>query len=127
MSITTALLEGRAWRQDYTLEKIADAKVMALAAKVEVQADPELEKLYDEKWPSIVEVYLKDGRFFQARRDLPKGEPEYPLSDEDLINKFMDLAGDAVSSQRAEEIYRAVWNLENLQNTRTLTQLLIIE
>lgn len=126
-SIATALLEGRAWRQDYTLEKIADAKVMALAAKVEVQADPELEKLYDEKWPSIVEVYLKDGRFFQARRDLPKGEPEYRLSDEDLIIKFMDLAGDVVSSQRVEEIYQSVWNLENLQNTQTLTQLLIIE
>jgi 2-methylcitrate dehydratase PrpD len=44
-SIATALVAGRAWRQDYTNEKLADEKIMALAEKVEVKADPELEKL----------------------------------------------------------------------------------
>jgi 2-methylcitrate dehydratase PrpD len=126
-SIATALIEGRAWRQDYTLEKIADEKTMGLTAKVEVKADSELEKLYDEKWPSIVEVYMKDGRSFQARRDLPKGEPEYPLSDEEVIKKFMDLACDAVTPQRAQEIYEVVWKLETLKNVRTLTRLLNLD
>ena len=125
-SIATALIEGRAWRQDYTVEKLANEKIMALAAKVEVKADPELEKLYDFKWPSILEVHMKDGRTFQARRDLPKGEPEYPLTDEEVKEKFMDLSGDAVSSAHAEEIYKKVWNLENLTAVSELSSLLRI-
>ncbi|MCE5284030.1 MAG: MmgE/PrpD family protein, partial [Deltaproteobacteria bacterium] len=123
-SIATALIAGKAWREDYTPGKIAGGPVMDLAAKVEVHADPELEKLYDQKWPSIVEVVMKDGRTFQARRDLPKGEPEFPLSDEDVVRKFMDLAGDAVSQRRAEEIQETVWKLEKLDDIRTLTGLL---
>jgi 2-methylcitrate dehydratase PrpD len=126
-SIATALIEGRAWRQDYTLEKIADKRMMSLAAKVEVIADEELEKVYDFKWPSIIEVYMKDGRSFKAQRDLPKGEPEHSLSDEELKDKFMDLACDVVSSEKAGKIFQTVWNLENLDETHELTQLMRID
>ncbi len=123
-SIATALIAGQAWRDDYTLEKIADRRIMDLTAKVEIRADPELDKLYDEMWPSIVEVTMKNGETFRARRDLPKGEPEMPLTDEEVIRKFMDLAGDAVPRQRAEEIYETVWKLETLDDIKTLTGLL---
>ena len=125
-SIATALVAGRAWRQDYTIEKLADEKIMTLAAKVAVEPDPELEKLYDFKWPSILEVFMQDGRTFKARRDLPKGEPEYPLTDEEVKEKFMDLADDAVSPERAEEIYQQVWHLENLADISALSSLLRI-
>lgn len=123
-SIATGLTQGRAWRQDYTLEKLADEDIMALAAKVEVVADPELEKLYDFKWPSIVEVFMKDGRSFSSRRDLPKGEPEHPLSDAEIKEKFMDLACDSVSAAQAEKIYQMVLDFENIEDVQSLSRLL---
>ena len=125
-SIATALIAGQVWREDYTPEKLTDKKIMGLTAKVEVKVDPELDKLYDEKWPSIIEITTKNGQIFQARRDLPKGEPECPLSDEEVIRKFMDLAGDSVPRRRAEEIYETVWKLETLDDIRTLTGLLAL-
>ena len=123
-SIAIALIQGRAWRQEYTMAKMDDEKTMSLAARVEVIADQELEALYDFKWPSIVEVYMKDGQKYQARRDLPKGEPEHYLSDADLKAKFMDLATDLVSNSKAEEIYRTIMNLENLPDSESVTALL---
>lgn len=123
-SISVALIEGKAWRDQYTAEKINDETVRTLARKVEVVVDPELEALYDLKWPSIVEVRVRDGQVYSARRDLPKGEPEYPVSDEELKEKFLSLACDAVSSDRAEALYRMIWSLEELRKTSELTALL---
>ncbi len=125
-AIATGLIAGQAWRQDYLIEKVRDQKTRSLCAKVEVVADPELDEIYDECWSSIVEVYMKDGSTYHARRDLPKGEPEFPLSDDTLKDKFMDLACDAFPSEKAEKIYQAVWNLENLEKTSELTQLMRI-
>lgn len=123
-SISVALIEGKAWREQYTAEKMNDETVRALARKVEVVADPELEALYDLKWPSIVEVFMRDGKVYSARRDLPKGEPEYPVSDEELKEKFLTLACDAISTDRAEALYQMIWNLEELPKTSELTALL---
>lgn len=122
--IAVALTFGRAWREQFTLNLISDPKILELASKVEVRADPELDALYDEKWPSVIEVTTKDGRTLAARRDLPKGEPEYPVSDEELKEKFLSLATDAVTSDCAEKIWETIFNLENIKDVTELTSLL---
>ncbi len=123
-TIAVTFLFGKAWREQYTLDLINDPVVSALAAKVEVSADTELEKLYDEKWPAIVEVETVGGRIFEARRDIPKGEPEYPVSDAELRQKFMSLAEDAVTKEQADEIWRMIFDLENLKDLSILTSAL---
>jgi len=112
-SLASALATGSCWREQYTPEKIADPYLLNLADKVDVVKDDELDALYDEKWPAIVEVTTKDGHRLSARRDVMKGEPEYPISDEDLKAKFTSLATDAVSATRAEEIWQTIMNLEH--------------
>lgn len=123
-TIALALTLGRNERPQYALELIGDPALLELASRVEVSADPELEALYNEKWASIVEVTLKDGRVLSARRDLPKGEPEHPLSDAELKDKFLSLAADCVSADRAEAIWAAIFTLEEAADVSTLTSLL---
>jgi 2-methylcitrate dehydratase PrpD len=123
-SVASALLTGSCWREQYTEEKIKDPSVLALAEKVEVVKDDGLDALYDEKWPAIVEVRTTDGRLLTARRDLMKGEPEDPVSDPELKRKFTSLATDAVSADRAEEIWQAVFRLEEMKSVSPLVNLL---
>jgi 2-methylcitrate dehydratase PrpD len=123
-SVASALLTGSCWREQYTEEKIKDPAVLALAEKVEVVKDDGLDALYDEKWPAIVEVQTTDGRLLTARRDLMKGEPEDPVSDPELKRKFNSLATDAVSADRAEEIWQAVFRLEEMKSVSPLVNLL---
>jgi 2-methylcitrate dehydratase PrpD len=123
-TVASALIAGSCWREQYTEEKIRDANVLALAAKVEVVKDDELDALYDEKWPAIVEVKTKDGRLLSARRDIMKGEPEDPVSDRELRRKFDSLTADAVSADRAEKIWQKVFQLEELQSLSELSALL---
>jgi 2-methylcitrate dehydratase PrpD len=122
--IAVALLEGAAWREQFTEEKIDNPDILELAGKVEVRADDDLDKLYDEKWPSIVEITMKDGKSYSQRIDLPKGEPEYPVTDDELKKKFMSLATDLVSDNRAEQIWEVVMNIEVLGDLSEFTALL---
>jgi len=123
-TVASALITGACWREQYTEEKIKDPSVLALAEKVEVVKDDELDALYDEKWPAIVEVQTKDGRLMSARRDIMKGEPEYPVSDQELRRKFNALAADAVRDDRAEHIWQAVFQMEKLRSLSELARLL---
>ncbi len=123
-TIALALALGQNRREQYTMDLIRDRSLLDLAARVDVLADADLEALYDEKWPSIVEITTKNGRVLSARRDLPKGEPEYPISDEELKEKFLSLAMDRVSEQRAQAIWDAVFRVDAMNSVSELTALL---
>lgn len=123
-TIALALQFGQNGREQYSMDLIRDPVLMDLASRIEVEADAELEALYDEKWPSIVEVTTRDGTTLVARRDLPKGEPEHPVPDAELKAKFMSLAGDAVSPQRAEAIWAAIFALDEAKDLGELSSLL---
>ena len=122
IALTLALGQNR--REQYAMDLIRDPLLLDLAARVEVFADADLEALYDEKWPSIVEITTKNGRVLSARRDLPKGEPEYPIPDRELKEKFLSLATDCVSKERAEAIWSAIFKLDATNCISELTALL---
>lgn len=123
--IAVALLEGKVWREQFTEKKINDSRILNLASKVEVLKDDELDKLYDEKWPSIVTIIMKDGKKYSERRDLPKGEPEYSISDKELKNKCISLALNTVCAKKVERIWDAVMNIDYLENLLEFTTLLV--
>lgn len=123
--MAVALEYGQAWRDQFTDELINDIRLLDFASKVDVEPDYELDKLYDEKWPSIVEVTLKDGRFLSTRVDLPKGEPEYPVSIDEFKSKFKSLAMDVLSDSKAEELWNKLMNLENIGDITEVTSMLL--
>jgi 2-methylcitrate dehydratase PrpD len=115
---------GKAWRDQFTTQLLADGRIMNFASIVDVVADEELDKLYDEKWPSIVEVTLKSGKVVSARRDIPKGEPEFPSSTEDMKAKFMSLAGDVKSEEHCSKLWDVIFNIEKHPDMSKLAALL---
>jgi 2-methylcitrate dehydratase PrpD len=122
-SVASALITGECWREQYTEEQINNPQILELASKIEVVSDDELDRLYDEKWPSIVEITTRHGTY-SARWDLMKGEPEHPVTDQELKKKFISLATDCVSDEHAMELWDGVYNLENSDNLEDLTRLM---
>ena len=60
--------------------------------KVVLQKDIRIEKNFPVEWPSIVQVYLTNGQQFEKFVRFPKGDPENPLTWEELSAKFQSLA-----------------------------------
>ena len=83
-SVAAGLLYGRA---DLTVFEPLDEKAVALAKTVAVLEDTELTALCPQRRVAVVTVYLKDGTTQSSRVDFPKGEPENPMTDEEMAEK----------------------------------------
>ncbi len=94
-SIAVALCSGKAGIEEFTEKHINDELVQRLTKMVSIQGDEELSKLVPDKRVAIVEVSQSDGRVFESRVDYPKGEPENPLSEEELYDKFSSMLSHA--------------------------------
>lgn len=123
-NIAVALTYGEAWRKHYTSELIKDTDLLKLASKVDVSPNEELEKLYDGKWASIVEITTKAGEIYTAQRDLPFGEPEHPISGEILKRKFMSLSTESVSVEKEEKMWENIFQIDEIVDLAEFTALL---
>jgi 2-methylcitrate dehydratase PrpD len=113
-SVAVALLTGGAGIGEFSKELVEDPEVISLTKKVEVLSDIEITRQVPHKRSSIVEINTNEGSKFVNKVDYPKGEPENPLTDEEVESKFIMLS--ALSDRSKEEsrmILDIVWNLEN--------------
>lgn len=122
--IAAFLLDGRLLLEQFTEEKISDIRISELAKRVEILLDPEIERIYPEKFASKVEILLSDGSRVEGRVDSPVGSSESPMSFSRIAGKFRSLAGKSVTENRMDEIITRVENFEKIEDMRNFTALL---
>lgn len=107
-SVALALSTGSAGMEAYNEKNVTDEAILALTRKVNVTENDELSSLVPKKRASVVHLTLNDGTKFSYRVDYPKGEPENPLTDDELKNKFISLT---VASGWTEENSMDILNM----------------
>jgi 2-methylcitrate dehydratase PrpD len=128
-NVALAALEGRPgirglFEHDYMARKLADPVIRQMMERVTVVHDDELMREFPHKWSSVVEIRTRDGRVVSQRVDYPKGEPENPMTRDELLEKYRILATRVFSEDRAEEIAKAAERLETLTDVTELMALL---
>ncbi len=111
-----AILRRRAFIDEYKMDLVSSEEVKALMQKVKCQHNPALDKDYPRVWPSIVNIETTNGRVFEERVDYPKGDPENPLTWEELTDRFDLLSGIVYSDDKRREIKEIVTNFEKVEN-----------
>lgn len=112
-SVAVALKFGRAGVKEFTPVSICDRDILNLSKRVFVQEEPELSHLYPKKQPAIIEILLKDGSKFIERIDFPKGAPENPLTDKEIINKYEELASCRCPKEDVMNIVEIIHDMES--------------
>jgi 2-methylcitrate dehydratase PrpD len=100
-----AVVKGRAAPQDHTLANLADPAIEAMMDRVECYRDEQLDARYPQQWPTAVEVVLRDGSTLEARVDHPKGDPENPLSAEEILDKLLAVLPAAGGEREEAQIF----------------------
>ncbi|MBI3977196.1 MAG: MmgE/PrpD family protein [Chloroflexi bacterium] len=121
-----AAARRRAGLAEYRLGSLSAPEVLALMDRVECVPAPELDALFPKRWPATVEITLRDGRRLQTRVDYPKGDPENPLTWDELAEKFDSLVSDLLTAERRAEILAAARNLDG-RSARSFSRLLAAE
>jgi 2-methylcitrate dehydratase PrpD len=103
-----ALTYRAAGLDQFTDDNFRSPQIRGLMGKVVMTKDIRIEKNFPAEWPAYVLVELKNGKKFEKYVRFPKGDPENPLSWEELSAKFRSLALRALPRDRCEEIRDAV-------------------
>ncbi len=122
--IAAALADRQVTPLQFTDAKIMDPTIRAQLRKVEVQADPEIERVFPALQRAIVTVRTTDGKAFTKQVDYPKGDPRNPLTDREVEEKFDALAEPVLSAPRRAKVRDTVWRLEKIDSVAELMDLL---
>jgi 2-methylcitrate dehydratase len=122
--IAAALVDRQVTPTQFEMKKIMDPTIRAQLRKVEVVADPEIEKVFPALQRVIVNITAKDGRAFSKQLDYPKGDPRNPLSDAEIEEKFRALAEGVLSAKAQDKLVEAIRNLEKCTSVSKLMRLM---
>lgn len=101
-----AVVCGAAGLDQFTLDQIRSPQVREMMQRVVLVKDSRLEKNFPLEWPARVSIHLEDGKQFDKYFRYPKGDPENPLTWDEMAAKFRSLAGAILSPERCEEVIR---------------------
>lgn len=112
--VAHALVHGSVRLEAFEPAHLADAGIRALMSRITLVADPELSAGFPRQRAARVEIAMKDGRRFRHFSPYRKGDPDAPLSDAELNDKFDELAGPVLGSAATAELRRKIWALDTL-------------
>ncbi|MCB4822010.1 MmgE/PrpD family protein [Roseicella aerolata] len=93
-------------------ENLQNPNIRAIMPKVTVELDPELADAYPAKRAAKVRVALADGRELYRFQPTRKGDPDAPLSDAELSEKFRELCAPVIGAGPAEALLESLWTGE---------------
>ena len=119
--VASALLHGSVRLGAYTPERLADAELRALLARISTAVDPEIDAAFPGRRAARVEITTHDGRQLVWLQPDRKGDPELPLSDSELEHKFLELATPVIGAGPATRLLQNIWTLDQAADLAGLT------
>jgi len=122
-TIGAALVHGEVGPEQIAESRRGDRAVLSVAYKVTLVADPEVEALWSRSLGGRVKLETKDGSELEAFISHPRGDPENPLSEDELGGKFRKLAAIAIGADRTLELFTCLERLEELDSAHELIRI----
>ena len=119
--VTTALLHGFPGMPDFEGERLRETSENPLLSNVVVTSDAAFNERYPQAWGSSVALHLDEGRVLEKSVFEAKGDPEKPLSADELRAKVLgcfEYAG--IAAQEAEAQFETFFNLKSAEELPTL-------
>ncbi len=89
--LAQALVAGDVLLDAFAPELLHEPIRQRLMGRTTLSVAPELDAQYPAAWPARVHIYLDDSRQISTTVSAPRGDPENPLSEEELQAKFRGL------------------------------------
>lgn len=107
-SLAIALREGDVGIPHYLPANLSNESLIKLAKKVHISLDQEMDSKYPLLRGAILQIIFNNGNSFEKETNLPKGEPELPLSDNELFGKVQRITSPFYQDSFSESIWNIV-------------------
>ncbi len=119
------LLYAKAGLVEFTDQVVNRPEVHAMISRIHLGVNPVAEAAGYNKMTTILDIRLRDGRTISGRADFAKGSPAFPMTYQEVADKFLDCAAFAHwPREKANHVVETVSRLDTVSDIRTLTALL---
>jgi 2-methylcitrate dehydratase PrpD len=123
--VAVTLLDGSPSVPQFSPARINSDDLWDLLARIHVYHDKEIDaRGEDGRWGTRLLVTFTDGRTEEIEVRHPKGGAKYPLSNEEIIQKYDRLTSLIMARGHADELRDVVLGLEHCKDISALTRLL---
>ena len=119
-SIGVALVTGRAFLGEYEPPLLHDPEIQRVAKLVRLVETPELP--FDSE--PYISITTTSGECIKGHVDYASGAPQNPLGPQAIIDKFEALAARVLSEQRVQALKKTILSIEQVDDVRSITDLL---
>jgi 2-methylcitrate dehydratase PrpD len=109
--VATALTHGSVRLAAFERARLEDEATRALMKRISVCVDPQLDSGFPGQRAARVEI-VAGGRSAEHLQPTRIGDPEAPLSDSQLEDKYLELAAPVLGEARARALLGRLWKLE---------------
>lgn len=114
-----ALAEGDVTVDKFTDEKVNDPRLVKLIRKITTTLDPRI------GFGARMYLKMKDGREFREFLAKPKGDPDNPLSFEELATKYRNAAKLAIPRKNIDILIGKIKELERVSDINEIVRLIV--
>jgi 2-methylcitrate dehydratase len=119
-----AVIDRKVGPDQYLPEKLGDPMVREIIDKVTMEADPSLDHVGR---GGITEIRTKQGGIYRQRVEYPIGDPLNPMTDQELEDKFRDMAEKFMTKRQIKKVITTVYDMENLDDIHKLMRTVIFK
>ena len=123
-AVASGLARGKLGLAELVPAAFTEPRIEALMDKVDYEADPA--STFPKHYTGEVVVTLDDGSVRSHRIAVNRGNPEQPLTNAEIEEKYFDNAGLRYSRAQAAAVREAILGLESLADARALESILAV-
>jgi 2-methylcitrate dehydratase PrpD len=123
--VAAMVMDGELTLRQFTPAKVRRPDVQALMKRVELVADPAIDRLpATQRYRCRTEIHLKNGRTITRALAGPRGDPNNRLTRDEMYSKFMSNAQHAIPRPRAKRLLDVLENLDRATDVASIVKLM---
>lgn len=119
-TVAATLTLGSAGPEAFTPAALADERIRDLAARIQVSEDAAFTAMTPAQRPARVTLHFADGSARSAMVTGSKGDPDQPMSPDELETKFHQLSEPVIGQSAASTAWQLIGQLETLDSLTSL-------
>jgi 2-methylcitrate dehydratase PrpD len=119
--VAAALLEGNVGLDQFSSDRfdghgVSDTRIGSLLPRVRVRVADDLTRTYPARWPTRVTICFADGTSANEASDYPRGNPENPVTTDQLAEKFLTLVSPRLGDDSARRALERVQSIDDVRD-----------
>jgi 2-methylcitrate dehydratase PrpD len=111
--VATALMHGSVRLAAFEPARIADPMTRDLMGRIELAVDKDIDAAFPARRAATVMIETTDGRVEKMLQPTRKGDPDMPLTDRELEEKYLELAVPVIGEPKAAALLKRLWQLDS--------------